>query len=122
MVSRSPRCFATSEAPSGAPSWAGPMPRYLDEPYALQLAQIDQARDLLRVLSAHAQTPLPQRLRSAFGMMALRLGEVSREIQRRPDQLSHETQRPLCRSSSLSGGGGKGGRAGLRSGGRGAQP
>jgi hypothetical protein len=66
------------------------MPRYLDEPFALQLAQLDQVRDVLRVLADHRQTPLPQRLRSICGMMFLRLGEIQRDLRRRPDQVTIE--------------------------------
>jgi len=64
------------------------MPRYMDEPFSLQLAQLDQARALLRMLADHRQTPLPQRVRSICARMVLKLGEIQREIAQRPDMLT----------------------------------
>jgi hypothetical protein len=66
------------------------MAHYLDEPYALQLAQIDQARDVLRSLADSRLSPLPQRLRSRCAGMVVRLGEVQHELRTRPDQVSIE--------------------------------
>jgi hypothetical protein len=76
---------------------------YLDEPFALQLAQIDQVRDVLRILSDHTKTPLPQRLRSICGMMFLRLGEMQRELRRRPDMLSVQRAEEDQRSETTRG-------------------
>jgi hypothetical protein len=66
------------------------MARYIDEPFALQVAQLDEVRDVLRSLADHRLSPLPQRLRSVVGRMVVRLGELQHELRTRPDQVTIE--------------------------------
>jgi hypothetical protein len=62
--------------------------RYLDEPFALERAQLQEVRERLKILADPHKTPLPSRLRATFVRMVVRLDEIEREIQQRPDQLT----------------------------------
>jgi len=57
------------------------MPRYLDEPFALELAQLEQARKLLRELAARPG-PLPPYWRSRCARLALTLTSLRRDLAR----------------------------------------
>jgi len=57
------------------------MPRYLDEPFALELAQLEEARNLLRQLAARPG-PLPPYWRSRVARLAVQLTSLRRELAR----------------------------------------
>jgi hypothetical protein len=76
------------------------MPRYIDEPFALQLAQLDEARAVLRRLADYRRSPLPQRLRSICARMVVRLGEVQHELGTRPDMLTIQREEENARGET----------------------
>jgi hypothetical protein len=57
------------------------MPQYLDEPFALELAQLEEARTLLRTLAARPG-PLPPYWRSRLARIALTLSSLRRDLAR----------------------------------------
>lgn len=66
------------------------MPHYLDEPYVLQVVQIELAQDLLRVLAHHEMSPLPERHRAICARMVLRLTQMRRELEQAAEQVAEE--------------------------------
>jgi len=57
------------------------MPHYLDEPFALELAQLEEARKLLRQLAVRPG-PLPPYWRSRVAQMAVTLTSLRRDLAR----------------------------------------
>jgi hypothetical protein len=64
--------------------------RFLDQPYLVEVLAIEAMQDKLRVLANYSLTPLPQRLRSRFAGMHVRLHAIKRELERRPDAIANE--------------------------------
>jgi len=57
------------------------MPRYLDEPFALELTQLEEARNLLRQLATRPG-PLPPYWRSRVAKLAVTLTSLRRDLAR----------------------------------------
>ena len=63
------------------------LPSYLDEPFALELAQLEEARTLLRTLAARPG-PLPPYWRSRLARIALTLTSLRRDLARHGRHMS----------------------------------
>lgn len=67
--------------------------RFLDEDFLEMRLALESIMDLLRPMTVHQTSALPQRLRTRLATCVIRLSQVRRELGRRPEALLEERQR-----------------------------